>query len=723
MLGQFFEELKRRNVFRVAVAYVIASWLVLQVADIVLQGIEAPAWVMKVFMLVLALGLPFVLLFSWAYELTPEGLKKEKDVDRTESITPETGRKLNIITIGMVVAVLAVVVIERTVMRPEPAPVTTAPVTAAAEKSIAVLAFEDLSPEGDQEYFADGLSEELLNVLAKVSELKVAGRTSSFAFKGTTKDLREIGELLNVAHILEGSVRKAGNRIRVTAQLIKADDGFHLFSETYDRDLEDIFAVQDEIAAEISNALLTEIVGTEAIVKTQTDTEAFELFLMARQRIHSRDILNLREADVMLDRVLEIDPEYAPAHAQKALVTHLMSDSLGAYGDIPVAQTRPISQHHIDRALELDDQLAEAYAVQGLLLDDMDRIDEAITVLEKARELNPTLSDAANWLSTSLGGVGRWDDGRRVLEEVVKRDPTYGPAFNNLVAEYTRTSQIDQAEALTARVARIVGENDDVRMAQGITAFMKGDIASAARYFKRSLELNPSSTVLRMWHGFALLGLADFEQLAFVGLDEHRILAFGEQNYAEEALQILAEFDLDAAFAPRALEEIGLGLVLLGEDEAYLEFVEEHYGSVAGLLDAQPITQAWTTGYAGLMAWLCRERGDAESANLLLAAMKEKIESQPEMAGNMFHNYSVAEYAALTGDKDAALQALRDAFDNGLMFITGFASPVFSDIAGDPAFVAVQGEMRGRTDEQRAILGMPPYRPVRPTEERPTFVN
>ena len=203
-LSQLIEELKRRNVIRVVVAYVVASWLVLQVADIVLQGIEAPAWVMKVFLLVLALGFPIVVLFSWAYELTPEGIKREQEVDRSQSITGHTGRKLNLITIALLVAVLAVVVIERT-MLPAPGEVSSVVhTTTATDKSIAVLAFEDLSPEGDQAYFADGLSEELLNVLAEVGALKVAGRTSSFAFKGTNTDLREIGELLNVAHILEG---------------------------------------------------------------------------------------------------------------------------------------------------------------------------------------------------------------------------------------------------------------------------------------------------------------------------------------------------------------------------------------------------------------------------------------------------------------------------------------------------------------------------------------
>ncbi|MDH3989316.1 MAG: adenylyl cyclase, partial [Gammaproteobacteria bacterium] len=246
-MSKLFNELKRRNVNRVAVAYVIASWLILQVADVIIGNIEAPPWVFSVFLLALSLGFFPVVFFAWAYELTPEGLKKESEVDRDQSITSDTGKKLNTITIIMLVAVVAFVILERTMFSapPEPAAIAEAPaepvpaepaptevtVTAADDKSIAVLAFEDLSATGDQAFFAEGLSEELLNVLAQIRSLKVAGRTSSFAFKDKDTDLREIGEILNVAHILEGSVRKAGNRIRVTAQLIKASDGFHLFSK------------------------------------------------------------------------------------------------------------------------------------------------------------------------------------------------------------------------------------------------------------------------------------------------------------------------------------------------------------------------------------------------------------------------------------------------------------------------------------------------------------
>ena len=277
-MGQLFDELKRRNVIRVAVAYLVAAWLVLQVADLVLENTAAPDWVMQVFMLLFALGFPLVLIFSWAYELTPEGLKREKEVDRTRSVTHQTGKKLNQITIGLLVVVVLVVAAERLLM-PHSGVSTPATETAGTpDRSIAVLAFEDLSQDGDQEYFADGLSEELLNVLAQNPELQVAGRTSSFAFKGQNKDLREIGELLNVAHILEGSVRKAGNRIRVTAQLINAEDGYHLFSESYDRDLTDLFAVQDELAARISEALHTELIGTASVQEvTESEIAAYDL--------------------------------------------------------------------------------------------------------------------------------------------------------------------------------------------------------------------------------------------------------------------------------------------------------------------------------------------------------------------------------------------------------------------------------------------------------------
>ena len=265
-------ELRRRNVFKVGIAYIVVAWLLLQVADVILNNVTAPGWIFQVILLVLAIGLPLILLFAWAFELTPEGLKREHEVDRDESITTHTGKKLNRVIIGVLVLALAYFAYDKFQSRSQElfAPVALEPLkneqgTTVAEqadaKSIAVLPFVDMSAEKDQEYLSDGISEELLNVLAKVPELKVTSRSTAFFYKGKDFKISDIGRELNVAHVLEGSVRKSGNRVRITAQLIDVDSDTHLWSESYDRTLDDIFAVQDEIANEVVSELKVEILG------------------------------------------------------------------------------------------------------------------------------------------------------------------------------------------------------------------------------------------------------------------------------------------------------------------------------------------------------------------------------------------------------------------------------------------------------------------------------
>jgi TolB-like protein len=232
---------------------------------------------MRLVALLLLLGLPLVLIFSWVYELTPEGLKKQHEVDREQSITHETGRKINYLIGALAVLAIVVVAIERFMPRTEPIP---AP---AAAKSIAVLPFVNMSSDADNEYFSDGLSEELLNLLARVPDLRVAARTSAFQFKGEKIDVKDVAQKLNVAHILEGSVRKSGNKVRITAQLINAADGYHLWSETYDRTLDDIFAVQDDIAGEVVKALQVTLLGTALTTRSKTqDSEAYNLALQGQ---------------------------------------------------------------------------------------------------------------------------------------------------------------------------------------------------------------------------------------------------------------------------------------------------------------------------------------------------------------------------------------------------------------------------------------------------------
>jgi len=325
---RLIEELKRRNVFRVGIAYVIAAWVLLQFADLVLDNINAPGWVIQVFMLALAIGFPLALFFAWAYELTPEGIKREKDVEREQSITAQTGRKLD----RAIMVVMALAIAWFAWDRFGPAPKTTSPPdepVAAAEqparqtpanvKSLAVLPFVAMSSGPDDEYFADGLTEEILNSLSQLPELLVTARTSSFHFKGQDIPVQQIAATLGVQHIVEGSVRRSGDRLRVTAQLIRAADGFHLWSETYDSTSSDTIQVQEDIAVKIAGAMnvVMDDDKREAMRKVGLrNVDAFVDYQKAQElyvKAHSEPdpVRYLRQANQELDKVIERVPNFA----------------------------------------------------------------------------------------------------------------------------------------------------------------------------------------------------------------------------------------------------------------------------------------------------------------------------------------------------------------------------------------------------------------------------
>ena len=371
----FFEELKRRNVVRVGIAYVLLGWVVMQGADFLLDLVGAPEWVIRVFAIAGLVGLPFALFFAWAFELTPEGIKRESEIDRSQSITPQTGRKLDrTIIVFLVLAVIGLLADkfipenDIPVVAPQventPAATETPAAAETGEQSIAVLPFVDMSPDGDQAYFADGIAEEILNVLVKTHSLKVAGRTSSFQFSGRNEDLRLIGKELGVEHILEGSIRKDQNRVRITAQLVKADDGFHLWSETYDRELTDIFAIQDEIARAITDALAIELdlgrTGPRLAAEQTRNMEAYDHYLEARALIAQRQ--DFKRAIELLDGALEHDPDFAQAWAANA-----QAHALAPYylKDIIVEDFLADAERMANRALEIDPLLSQAHSVSG----------------------------------------------------------------------------------------------------------------------------------------------------------------------------------------------------------------------------------------------------------------------------------------------------------------------------------------------------------------------
>lgn len=325
-----FNELKRRNVFRVGIAYGVASWVLLQVVDLVLDNTTAPDWVMHVFMLFTAIGFVAAIIISWAYEITPEGIKREADVDRSQSITGETGHKLDRIIIGFLAVAVVLLLADRFV-RP-PAASSEQPIEQvqlepqASAKSIAVLPFADLSQARDQQWFADGLAEEILNALTKTPDLQVSSRTSTFRYKGSTLSIPEIAAELGVAHILEGSVRSSGNRIRVTAQLIRAEDGFHVWSENYDRDVADMISIQEDLAINIAKALKTTMDPEALAAMTRAGTRsvaAYEEYLRGLNFIAS-SVAEAEEGSLYLkaydyfENARELDPDFAAAHFQSA---------------------------------------------------------------------------------------------------------------------------------------------------------------------------------------------------------------------------------------------------------------------------------------------------------------------------------------------------------------------------------------------------------------------
>jgi len=308
----FFDELRRRNVVRVVIAYAAIGWVLAQLAEFAFENFDAPEWALKTFVVALLLGLPLVFIFAWAFELTPDGLKREKNVDRSQSITAQTGRRLDFIIIGVLILAIGFLLVDKFVLTA--GPTKSSPHVLDDRQSIAVLPFANMSDDNDN--FADGLSEELMNVLANNPDLKVAGRTSSFSFKGRGENFRAIGEALSVGHVLEGSVRRSGDTLRVTAQLIKVDDGFHLWSETYDRPMTDIFKIQDEVASAIARQLNLRLVPPAG--RPTENVEAYAIYLEALAELNFRSA-DASEIAAKLDRAIAIDPKFAKAHELKAV--------------------------------------------------------------------------------------------------------------------------------------------------------------------------------------------------------------------------------------------------------------------------------------------------------------------------------------------------------------------------------------------------------------------
>jgi TolB-like protein len=444
-----FTELKRRNVFRVGIAYLIGSWLLAQIAELLLDTFNAPEWTMQFIVVVLMVGFPIAIFLAWAFELTPDGVKRDAEVDRAQSIRKETGNKLDRSIIVILIIALAYFVwesrfssdieapsIAETAIPAKPETQPTA--VKLTEKSVAVLPFINMSSDPEQEYFSDGITEEIINALVKIPGLSVPARTSVFGFKGQQSDIRKIGEQLGVAHVLEGSIRSQGNQVRVTAQLIKVDDGFHLWSETFDRQLENIFVVQEEIATAIATVLIGELGLGVATVPNQTrNMEAYDIYLQGRALLRKRDDMAVE----VLEKATLTDPGFAPGWAALAIAYQV-----GGM-DEKAMQTA-------ERALQIDPENVDALDAMASTLRTKMRWAEAESFYDRALAIDPQSSELLEDYAEFLSYVGRTKEALQVTTRGYAIDPNLMPLGMAHVEALLSNDKLDEALVLVDKMAR-----------------------------------------------------------------------------------------------------------------------------------------------------------------------------------------------------------------------------------------------------------------------------
>jgi len=440
----FFAELKRRNVYKVAVAYGVVAWLLMQVASQIFPFFEIPNWVVRLVVLLLIIGFPVALIIAWAFELTPEGIKRTEAADAAGQRS-RGGLWIAVILIGAALSIGLFFLGRYTAHNKQSGP------GELPNKSIAVLPFVDLSQTHDQEYFCDGISEEILDALSKVEGLRVVARTSSFSFKGKNVDVAEIGQKLNVQNVLEGSLRREGNRIRITAQLVNARDGFHIWSDTFERELQGVFAVQDEITRSIVSALKIKL-AVAPPAHPQQNIEAYDLYLQGLYLSNKSDEESLRKSLTLFQRALDIDPNFARAWTGIAKAWLWLGD---AY--VRPLEAYPKAKEAASKALALDEHDADAHCYLGetkRILDcDLSGEEEE---LKRALQIDPNSAIAHFFLAVAVhGSRGEWERAVAEIREAEKLDPLSPTICSFAVGIYLAADRMDDAIDAGKRTLRI----------------------------------------------------------------------------------------------------------------------------------------------------------------------------------------------------------------------------------------------------------------------------
>jgi len=473
-MNDFFAELRRRNVYKVAVAYAVISWLLIQAASILLPTFEAPPWVMKVLVVLLGLGFVIAVFISWAFEMTPEGMKRTSDISPDEVIPYWSKRKFATLIIG--VAVIAAGLLAFQLLRAPRLAIT----PKSDNKSIAVLPLLNESGDPKDEYFSDGLSEELLDDLAQIKDLKVIGRSSSFRFKERKDESKTIGEKLGVATLLEGTVRKQGERVRIVAELINAADGIELWTRTFDRELKDIFAVQQEIAAAVASSLKVTLLGLDersSANPATKNTEAHNAYLLGHYHFQRRNLEDYRKAVGYFDQAIALDPEYALAYAERSEAWTLVGDSTGEGKTL-----WPKARSDGEKAVSIAPALAEAHAALGWVRFFTEwKFAEGLSELKRAKELSPANPTANDLLARVIVYLGRLGEAEKQGRQAVESDPLAYAAQNNLARILWYEGKLDEADAVARKAAKLQPTGAASRRWQVLVAIQRGDNETALR--------------------------------------------------------------------------------------------------------------------------------------------------------------------------------------------------------------------------------------------------
>ncbi len=553
----FFAELKRRNVYKVAVAYIVAGWALSQGIAQVFPVFDVPNWIIRLIVLLVILGLPIALVLAWMFELTPQGIKRTEDVDLVAAAQqPKKRTWIFVVIIGALVSIGLFFLGRYSAFNGAPRQDASAARTEAAtvsNKSIAVLPFDNLSRDPDNAYFCEGVQDEILTRLAKVADLKVISRTSTQHFKSAPEDLGEIAKKLGVMHILEGSVQKAGDQVRVNVQLVNALNDAHLWAETYDRRLIDIFSVESEIAKAIVESLQAKLTRSEqsSIAKAPTaDPEAYELYLKGRFFWNKRSGVDLRKAIDYFNQAVAKDPNYALAYAGLADSYMLLPN----YGGTSARESIAPARSAITKALALDDSLAEAHASLGLL-DTLElRLERAVGDFERAIELKPNYATAHHWLMLGQLSLGRFDQAIAEGKRAIELDPLSLIINADYAWAYACAHRFDEAEKQARKNLEIDPRFFLAHYYLGGILQRKGRLDEAIPEFQKSVELNDDA------YSIAMLGQAYARN--------------GQKDEAQKILSRLTDEAKSRYVAPYASAVLYLGL---GDKERALAELERAY--------------------------------------------------------------------------------------------------------------------------------------------------